>query len=108
MENNLEIWKDVIGYEGIYEISSFGNIRSIDRITMSFKKQRQYKSKVLSQRLGKQGYFYVVLCKNGKQKTFNTHQLSAMSFLNHTPCGFKLVVNHINFIHKIKNNYNGQ
>jgi len=98
MENNIEIWKDVKNYEGIYEISSFGNIRSVDRITISSKKQIKYKSKILSQRLGKQGYFYVVLCKNGNPKTFNIHQLSAMAFLNHVPCRYKLVVNHINFI----------
>lgn len=43
------------------------------------------------------GYFQVALLKNGIEKRFKVHQLVAMCFLNHKPCGMNLVVNHINF-----------
>jgi hypothetical protein len=47
--------------------------------------------------MNRHGYFYIVLSNRGVQKTKKIHQLVAESFLNHTPCGLKLVVNHINF-----------
>jgi hypothetical protein len=44
------------------------------------------------------GYPRVDLKKDGKRKSRTVHQLVAEAFLNHKPCGYKLVVNHINFI----------
>ena len=56
----------------------------------------------LKQRIGTTGYFICELCKHSKAKTFKVHQLVAIAFLNHTPCGFGLVINHIN--HNPQNN----
>jgi len=83
-----EIWKELKDYEGNYEVSNFGKVKSI-----KFEKEI-----ILKPRLNKSGYYYVNLWKNGKSKSINVHQLVAIAFLNHIPNRHKLVVNHINFI----------
>ena len=83
----MEIYKDVIGYEGIYKVSNLGNVKSL-----KCGKERQ---KIPSK--DRNGYFQTGLSKNGLIKTIKVHQLVAESFLNHTRCGLKLVVNHIDF-----------
>jgi hypothetical protein len=83
-----EVWKDVIEYEGHYQVSSLGNIKSI----------KFSKEKILKPCFDSDGYTQVGLCKNGIPKTRKVHQLVAESFLNHIPCGIELVVNHKNFI----------
>ena len=91
MEN--EIWKDVIGYEGLYQVSNLGNVKSL----------RFNKEKILKQRIGTKGYFAVCLRKDKIVKTKEVHQLIAIAFLNHKPCGYKLVINHIDFNQKNNN-----
>ena len=83
----MEIYKDVKGYEGLYQVSNYGNVKSFVRSD----------GRILKPGLGGVGYLLVVLYKNEKGKSKNVHQLVAESFLNHTPCGMKLVVNHIDF-----------
>jgi len=95
---NREIWKAVKGYEGIYEVSSHGIVKSLERIVEKSNGRKQ----TISERILKgcdngSGYLFVNLSNNGKTKTKKIHQLVAESFLNHIPCGYKLVVNHINF-----------
>jgi len=85
----MEIW---IKYQNDYEVSSFGNIKSL----------KFGKEKILKPALNNYGYLTVVICNNGMTKTRNVHQLVAECFLNHIPSGHKLVVNHINF-NKIDN-----
>ena len=87
MENQIEVWKDVPNYNGVYQVSNLGNVRS-------FKKN---KVKILKQKKLNSGYLSAVLFLKIR-KYYSVHQLVAMAFLNHTPCGFKLVVNHKNFI----------
>ena len=84
----MEIWKDILGYEGIYQVSSFGCIRS-------FKKNKLC---ILKQTPNTRGYLRVSLYdKNCKHKSSVTHVLMAMTFLNHKPDGTqKIVVDHIN------------
>ena len=79
MEN--EIWKDVIGYEGLYQISSLGNIKS-------FKRKKEI---MLKPSIGDRGYYVVTLSNKRK-----IHQLVAEAFLNHKSHGMTLVVDHIN------------
>ena len=76
-----EIWKDIPEYTGYYQASSKGRIRS--------------KHKTRSLYVGKRGYYCVGLSKNNKRKTWEVHRLIAMAFLNHTPDGYKKVVDHI-------------
>lgn len=82
-----EIWKDIPGYEGLYRVSSFGNVKSL-----KFDKEM-----ILKQSIDGTGYFKINLHKSGITKTRKVHQLVAITFLNHNPKGYYLVVNHINF-----------
>jgi len=91
-----EIWKDVIGYEDRYSISNLGNLKAKSYVKERGKYSSKTKEKILSKHIGRHGYMIFKLCKNKKTKTYKIHQLVAMAFLNHTPCGFKLVIDHIN------------
>ena len=92
-----EIWKDIKNYGGLYQVSDLGNIKSLERKVDNGYCIRTVKEKVLKSVVSFQGYFIVSLHKNGEQKTLKIHQLVAIAFLNHTPDGHTLVVNHINF-----------
>lgn len=89
-----EVWKDIQGYEGLYQVSNQGRVRSLDR---TVKRRNQpdlpVAGKVLSPRIGKNGYSYVILSKEAKGKTANIHRLVAEAFLD-KPEGCN-VVNHI-------------
>ena len=91
----VEIYKDVIGYKGIYQVSNLGNVKSL-----KFNKER-----VLKPSKDSKGYLSINLSLNGVFKMRNIHQLVAESFLNHKRCGHKLVVNHLDF-NKTNNNLN--
>lgn len=93
-----EIWKDIIGYEGLYQVSSFGRVKSLSRDSFNGKTFFKTKEKILSTCTRGKGYEEIVLRKKGKRKCYTIHQLVAMTFLNHVPCGQKLVVDHINDI----------
>jgi hypothetical protein len=97
MNNEIEIWKDIPGYEGLYQCSSLGRVKSVSRFL--FNGHAYYKSKeiILKPHKDRKGYFQVALHKNG-QKTFMVHKLIAFSFLDHTPCKMEKVINHINSI----------
>ena len=81
-----EEWKQIPNYEGLYEVSSLGRVKSLIYRNEKIKKST----------LEKQGYLATNLSNNGFRKTFRVHQLVAMAFLNHTPDGNNLVVDHIN------------
>jgi hypothetical protein len=94
----MEIWKEVKGYEGLYEVSNLGRVKSLSRIVLKCGKNPFItKEIILKNYIGNGKYLMVRLSNNGKAKTKRIHQLVAISFLNHNPCGHKLVVNHIDF-----------
>lgn len=95
----MEVWKDIPGYEGYYQVSNIGNVRSMDRWIKDLNndRKRKFKGRVLSQGISKTGYYSVSLLKNYKQKTFFIHQLVAITFLNYELKQNGLVVNHIDF-----------
>ena len=74
------IWKPIINYEGIYEISNYGDIRSIDRFVNS-KTKRLCKGTMIKQNKDEDGYNSVHLYKNGKRKVFFVHRLVISSFI---------------------------
>ena len=80
MEN--EIWKDIEGYEGIYQVSNLGRVRSLDR-TYILKNGRQQSAKgcIMSQFDTKDGYKSVRLRTSESRKTFRVHRLVAMAFI---------------------------
>ena len=92
----MEIWKSIPNYEGLYEVSNLGNVKSLSRKVFNNKYYRITKDKLLKPGISSGGYPLVVLCKNNSKKTRTVHQLVAESFLGHTPCGYTLVVDHIN------------
>lgn len=95
----VEIFKPIKDYERIYEISNLGRIKSLERIVKGKDNSfRKIKTKILKQAINKNGYLKVVLSKNNKCKTKTIHQLLAVAFLNHTPNGYKTVVDHKNNI----------
>lgn len=94
-----EIWKDIPNYEGLYQVSDLGNVRSLDRVVKGKAGcKKRIKGKVLKRNLDKSGYPHVNLSKDSKLKTFTVHQLVCICFLNHKPNGCKMVVDHINEI----------
>lgn len=76
-----EKWKDIINYEGYYQISNFGNIRSLDRKIRFNKGYSIKKGKMLKPILNKKGYYKVSLSKNQKEKRFFIHRLVAIHFI---------------------------
>lgn len=103
--DKIEEWRDVPNYEGYYQVSNLGNVRSLDRVVFSSKNNGRFdrlKGRQLKYCIGRNGYAAVKFCKNGKKKQLQIHQLVAMAFLGHKPCGFELVVDHINGV-KIDN-----
>lgn len=77
-----EIWKDVIGYEGLYEVSNFGRIKSKERVVNNSKGKRIVKSKILSPFISNSGYYAIVLHKTRPVFKLNyIHRLVANAFL---------------------------
>mgnify|MGYP006268521457 CR=1 FL=1 len=94
-----EIYKDIPGYEGLYQVSNFGNVISfINNHGNLYKIPKQKKIGI-----NNYGYFYTNLSKNKKHRPWPIHQLVAMAFLGHQPNGYEKVVNHIDR-NKLNNN----
>ena len=93
----MEIWKKIEKYP-YYEISNLGRVKSLAR-TVHFKKKftRVVDEKIIKGCVDFNGYRNVTLSIDGDSKTVKIHQLVAIAFLNHNPCGFDLVVNHKDF-----------
>lgn len=90
-KNNSEVWKDVQGFKGYYQVSNEGNVRSVDRTN---KDGRKYKGRQLSLRTDHRGYKDVMLYKEGIAKRVKVHRLVAEAFIpnpNNLP-----QVNHLN------------
>ena len=70
MGTNKEIWKDINGYEGYYQISNLGRVKSLARTVNNYLGCYKTKEKILKQHLNKNNYCRVYLLKNGIGKTF--------------------------------------
>ena len=83
MKENLlhEVWKPIKGYEGLYEISSLGRVRSLDRLVKGKWGKIKLTGKILKGVKDKDGYLVITLSKDGKQKTFKIHRLVAIHFI---------------------------
>jgi hypothetical protein len=79
-----EEWRDVVGFEGLYQVSSEGRVKSLKRNEERF----------LKPSIDRGGYLLVGLCAGGKQKTYKVHRLVCQAF-HENPEG-KPQVNHIN------------
>lgn len=66
-----EEWRDIEEYEGLYQVSNLGRVKSL----------KFGKEKILKFGKHKKGYLLVCLCKDGKQKMFQVHRLVAIAFI---------------------------
>ncbi len=77
-----EIWKDVQDFEGQYQVSTTGKVKSLDRFVPNrWGTLRPIKSRPLVQGKTRQGYHYVLFSQNGKSKKFFIHRLVAAAFI---------------------------
>jgi len=83
MINNKELWATIKGYEGLYEVSNYGNVRSLKYGKIKYLKPRN-----------DNGYYQVALSKNGIVKNFKIHRLVANAFIDN-PLNLPQI-NHIN------------
>ena len=81
-----EIWKDIEGYEGLYQISNMGRVKSLNYNNTG-------KEGILKTGKTAKGYLQVTLCKDGKKKGYRIHRLVATAFCEN-PMGYT-DVNHI-------------
>ena len=78
-----EVWKDIPGYENKYQVSNYGNVKSLNY-------HRERKEKILKPKKDKYGYLCVGLLKNNKTRWFTIHRLVMLVFIGES----KLTVNH--------------
>jgi hypothetical protein len=84
-----EEWRQVLNYEGLYEVSSLGRVRSLDRSVNHYRGSRISRGKVLSTYRGSDGYLSVCLCMNGSKNHARVHRLVLESFLGPCPDGLE-------------------
>lgn len=83
-----EIWKDIKDFEGLYQVSNFGNVKSVARIVRRGTNFKPVEERILKPCV-RNGYKHVMLSKNGKRVTGNIHRLVAQAFIsnpNNLPC----------------------
>lgn len=88
----MEVWKDVVGYEGIYNVSSLGQVKAIENPERASHRSEH----ILSQKINECGYPQVTLCKDGIMKTYSVHRIVAKAFIPND--NDELVVDHINTV----------
>lgn len=76
-----EIWKQINGYEGLYEVSNLGNVRSVERRVWSRGFYITLKGKPKKYVIDKRGYCIVFLSKDGVEKNYRVHRLVANAFV---------------------------
>ena len=91
MEQATERWQDVVGYEGLYLVSDYGRVWSVDRTVDGARGKRRLNGRVLRPSLAG-GYQKIDLCQNAMRNTFLIHRLVAAAFLG--PCPAEKQVNH--------------
>ena len=88
----IELWKDIKNYEGLYQVSNLGNVKSVDRYVYAGDNSNHKYQHIKERNLKLSGgdkYIQVILCKNGKIKAFLVHRLVAEAFIpnpDNLPC----------------------
>lgn len=91
----MEVWKDIEGYEGIYQISNQGRVKCLpkDVVSTKYGHVRHYPERIAKVYSRPKGYLYVELSKDGKAKKVSIHRLVAEHFIPNVED--KPQVNHI-------------
>ena len=93
----MEIWKDIQNYEGLYQVSNLGRVKSLPKTWVGYKGGLcKHNGFVITPQSNRQGYKATYLSKNGIKQRFSIHRLVAYHFvenLNNYP-----IVNHLNGI----------
>lgn len=77
-----EEWKDIEGYEGLYQISNYGRVKSLERECKNrWGQMRVVEEKILKGSPNSDGYLCVSLCKNGTKKSYRVNRLVAIAFI---------------------------
>lgn len=79
----MEVWKNIDGYCGLYQISNYGRVKSF----------KSGQPKILKQKTNNKGYKWIVLSLNGEQKNLLIHRLVALHFLDNK--NNLRIINHI-------------
>jgi hypothetical protein len=88
-----EVWRPVVGYEGLYEVSDRGNVRSLTRhARVGHNAFRSVRGRMVAQSSHKHGYLVVALQRGNKGRTFLAHRIVASAFIGPIPEGTE--VNH--------------
>lgn len=80
MTKMKEIWKAIPEYEGCYEVSSIGRVRSVDRVVQNGTWTKRIHGRIMKLN-NNEGYMYCSLCKDGKPKPQKVHRLVALAFI---------------------------
>jgi hypothetical protein len=99
-----EIWKPVVGYEGLYEVSNLGRVKSLEKYVVTGINIKYQPEQILKQTKDKSGYCRVNLYKDQQQQNCKIHRLVAIAFIPNPDN--KLQIDHINRLQKDNNNVN--
>jgi hypothetical protein len=100
-----EIWKDIEEYEGLYQVSNLGRVKSIEkRFSSCGKPKKIAREKILKERETEKGYVSVMLCRSCNKKQYRIHRLVAQAFIKNT--GNKPFINHLDGNRKNNNSDN--
>ena len=87
-----EIWKDIKGYEGLYQISNLGRVKRIEKYKNQFTSWES--NKILTNNIGTDGYYHIMLSKDNKKRMYLVHRIVDKTFIgepenkevNHIDC----------------------
>ena len=77
----IEIWKDIIGYEGLYQVSNLGNIKALEKSIWNGQGYVHFPEIIRKPNPDKDGYLNITLSNCGKVKTYKIHRLVAEAFI---------------------------
>ena len=75
-----EIWKDIVGYEGLYQVSNLGRVKNLKRMVRNRYGYREVEENILKYKVHRK-YNYAALNRNGTSKFYRVHRLVAMAFI---------------------------
>ena len=83
MNNDIELWKDIENYESLYQVSNFGNVRSLDKYINSKSGSKCFrKGKLMKLLIGNDKYYKTIYLQHNKvRKLFSVHRLVAKTFI---------------------------